>query len=86
MDVCEDLQDLTLDPIPEGGCFECLAVGDTWVHLRYCVTCKKIRCCDDSPNQHSRKHWMADGHNVIRSAEPGEHWAWCFEHDEGIRT
>lgn len=83
---CEHLEDLPLDPMPEGGCFECLAIGDTWVHLRFCVTCRMTRCCDDSKNQHSRKHWMADGHTVIRSKEPGEYWAWCYEHEVGIHT
>ncbi len=86
MAACADLQDLELEPIPEGGCVDCLAIGGRWVHLRYCVTCKMIRCCDDSPNQHSRKHWRADGHGVIRSAEANERWAWCYDHDEGIRT
>lgn len=83
---CEHLIDLPLDPIPEDGCVDCLAIGGTWVHLRYCVDCKMIRCCDDSPNRHARKHAETTPHPVIRSAEPGEHWAWCYTHETGIRT
>ena len=83
---CDHLVDVPLLPMPEGGCFESLAIGDTSVHLRFCVTCQMTRCCDDSKNQHSRKHWMADGHPVMRSKEPGEYWAWCYEHQVGVYT
>lgn len=83
---CEHLADIDLEPIEPGGCVDCLAIGGTWVHLRYCVDCKLIRCCDDSPNQHASKHAASTTHKVIRSAEPGEFWAWCYEHEEGIRT
>jgi len=84
--ICEHLQSMPLDPMPDGGCIDCLAIGDTWVHLRYCVACKQIRCCDDSKNQHSRKHWMSHGHGVIRSREPGETWAYCFPDDSIVNT
>ena len=83
---CDHLEDLPLVDMPEGGCFECLAIGDTWVHLRFCVECEMTRCCNDSKNQHAMKHALADGHPVIRSKEPGEHWAWCYEHETGIQT
>ena len=84
---CEHLKDLELEPIEPGGCVDCIPIGGTWVHLRYCVDCKLIRCCDDSPNQHASKHAAAHpDHPVIRSAEPGEHWAWCYAHESGIRT
>lgn len=84
---CEHLTDLELEPIEPGGCVDCLPIGGTWVHLRYCTSCKTIRCCDDSPNQHASKHTAAHpDHAVIRSAEPGEHWAWCYVHEAGIRT
>ena len=86
-EACEHLIDMDLEPIEPGGCVDCLAIGGTWVHLRYCVDCKMIRCCDDSPNQHSSKHAAATPeHAVIRSAEPGEHWAWCFVHEVLART
>jgi uncharacterized UBP type Zn finger protein len=59
-------------------CEQCVAMGDTWVHLRSCLHCGTVGCCDNSKNQHARKHWEADGHPLIRSAEPGETWRYCF--------
>jgi hypothetical protein len=64
------------DEIP--GCEECLAMGSTWVHLRMCQQCGHIGCCDDSPNRHATAHFAATEHPIIRSAEPGEDWSWCF--------
>ncbi|NQX90670.1 MAG: UBP-type zinc finger domain-containing protein [Flavobacteriales bacterium] len=61
-------------------CEECVKTGSTWVHLRTCQECGVTLCCDDSPNQHARKHSESHGHNVIASAEPGERWLWCYEH------
>ncbi len=81
---CEHLIEVKPDPMPPGGCQECLKIGGTWLHLRFCVECAGTFCCDDSPNQHARKHYGATHHPVIRSKEPGENWAWCFEHDTGI--
>jgi hypothetical protein len=64
---------------PSGeGCVECLAMGDTWVHLRLCRTCGHVGCCDDSKNRHARKHAGSTGHAIISSFEPGEDWSWCF--------
>lgn len=64
---------------PSGtGCEECLATGDTWVHLRLCMQCGHVGCCDDSKNRHSTKHFRATHHPIIRSMEPGERWGWCF--------
>jgi len=79
--LCPELTDVPAEPMPEGGCIECLAMGDTWVHLRYCVTCKETRCCDSSKNKHASKHAAADSHPVVRSKEPGETWAWCYPHE-----
>ncbi len=67
----------TVTPSSEG-CFECLQTGDTWVHLRLCLTCGHVGCCDDSKNRHARKHADASGHPIIRSFEPGENWMWCY--------
>jgi uncharacterized UBP type Zn finger protein len=64
------------------GCQECLASGDAWVHLRLCLSCGHVGCCDDSPNRHGTRHFEATGHPVIKSFEPGEDWAYCFEHQE----
>ncbi len=60
------------------GCEECLATGDTWVHLRLCRTCGHVACCDDSKNRHARKHSVKTKHPIISSFEPGEDWSWCF--------
>ena len=64
---------------PDGdGCAECLAVGDEWVHLRMCMTCGAVRCCDSSKNKHATKHFHRSKHPVIQSFEPGEEWKWCY--------
>ena len=64
---------------PSGeGCVECLATGDSWVHLRLCRTCGHVGCCDDSKNRHARKHYSHTAHPLISSFEPGEDWSWCF--------
>jgi hypothetical protein len=60
------------------GCEECLALGDTWVHLRLCRTCGHVGCCDDSKNKHATKHFHSTGHPIVTSVEPGEHWSWCY--------
>lgn len=60
------------------GCEQCLAVGDSWVHLRTCMTCGQVGCCDSSKNRHAHRHADTAGHPIARSAEPGEDWAWCF--------
>lgn len=82
--ICNHLDNVPLEAMPSGGCTDCLAIGGEWVHLRYCVTCRETRCCDDSPNRHARKHAMRDGHPVVRSKEPGEYWAWCFLDGMGV--
>jgi len=83
---CLHLTTLRVDPMPDEGCGECLAVGDTWVHLRYCVTCGQIGCCDSSKNQHARKHAETSEHHVIRSKEPGETWAYCYADDVAVKV
>jgi CPA2 family monovalent cation:H+ antiporter-2 len=60
------------------GCAECQETGDTWVHLRICLTCGHVGCCDSSKNQHATKHFHASGHPIIQSFEPGESWRWCY--------
>ena len=59
-------------------CEECLQTGDTWVHLRECLTCGYVGCCDSSKNKHATKHFHATTHPVIRSFQPGEDWVWCY--------
>lgn len=66
---------------PTDGCAECLAHGrNDWVHLRLCLTCGRIGCCDSSPGKHATAHYAATGHPVIRSFQPGEAWRWCYVH------
>lgn len=60
------------------GCEECLQTGDSWVHLRLCLTCGHVGCCDASRNRHATKHHMKTSHPIIRSFEPGESWLWCY--------
>jgi uncharacterized UBP type Zn finger protein len=60
------------------GCEECLASGDSWVHLRMCMICGHVGCCDDSPNRHASRHFQAVGHPIVKSFEPGEDWMWCY--------
>jgi Zn-finger in ubiquitin-hydrolases and other protein len=60
------------------GCTECLKIGSRWVHLRQCMQCGEVACCDDSPMRHATAHNHATGHPIIRSLEPGEYWYWCY--------
>jgi uncharacterized UBP type Zn finger protein len=77
---CTHSDQARLFELPERllGCEECLKTGDRWVHLRMCLTCGKIGCCDSSPNRHASRHFREVGHPLVRSAEPGEDWSWCF--------
>src|SRR5258707_15619102 len=70
----------TAIPRPDG-CEECLRTGDGWVHLRLCLTCGHVGCCDDSKNKHATAHFHSAGHPVIESLEPGENWRWCYVND-----
>ena len=65
-------------PTTPDGCEECLATGGRWVHLRRCMTCGHVGCCNSSPNTHATKHFEATGHPLIQSFQPGEDWIWCF--------
>ncbi len=65
---------------PEG-CEECLRSGSHWVHLRLCLTCGHVGCCDSSPMKHARQHAAQSAHPIIASFEPGEDWRWCYAHD-----
>jgi uncharacterized UBP type Zn finger protein len=67
---------------PPKGCEECLATGSQWVHLRVCLTCGHVGCCDSSPNRHATAHNRATKHPVITSGEVGETWAYCYTDDQ----
>jgi CPA1 family monovalent cation:H+ antiporter len=60
------------------GCAECLAAGGHWVHLRLCLSCGHVGCCDSSPGKHATAHFHQERHPVVRSFEPGEEWRWCY--------
>jgi uncharacterized UBP type Zn finger protein len=66
------------------GCEECMKTGDSWVHLRMCLECGKVGCCDSSKNQHARAHFHSAHHPIIQSAERGEDWRWCYIDDSYI--
>ena len=76
---CQHTADL--EPVPARtpqGCEECLKTGSSWVHLRLCLSCGHVGCCDSSPHRHATKHFQHTDHPVIASFEPGERWAWCY--------
>lgn len=76
---CTHLETIKYDvPAKVDGCEECLRSGDSWVHLRLCTSCGHIGCCDSSKNRHATRHFHQTQHPVIRSAEPGEEWFWCY--------
>ncbi|MEU5611137.1 UBP-type zinc finger domain-containing protein [Streptomyces sparsogenes] len=72
------IRDVT--PRTPEGCEECLRLGSPWVHLRLCLTCGHVGCCDSSPLRHARAH-ACEEHPIVRSMEPGEEWRWCFVHE-----
>jgi Na+/H+ antiporter len=77
---CEHLREVRppVEPDLQGECGDCLRDGTTWVHLRMCVLCGHVACCDSSPERHASRHYDETGHEVMRSAETGEDWRWCF--------
>lgn len=72
----DQIRDVT--PRTPNGCEECLKLGDRWVHLRLCLECGHVGCCDSSKNKHATRHFHATKHPVMRSFEPGEAWGWCY--------
>ena len=70
-----------VEPRTPKGCEECLKTGSRWVHLRLCLSCGHVGCCDSSPNRHARKHANTSAHPIVQSFEPGEDWRWCFVDD-----
>jgi uncharacterized UBP type Zn finger protein len=80
MPSCTHLDQIRITELPASveGCEDCLQVGDPWLHLRICLECGKVGCCDDSPNRHATAHAHSSGHPLIRSLQPGETWSWCY--------
>jgi hypothetical protein len=78
---CTHLDHVVVTDLPDAvdGCAECLKIGSPWCHLRMCLECGHVGCCDDSPNRHATRHARASGHPIIRSIQPDEDWSWCYE-------
>jgi len=87
MAACSHLDQVKVLELPDSvaGCEECLATGGAWLHLRICLSCGHVGCCDDSPGRHATAHAQASGHPIIRSIEPGEDWSWCFLDEIAMR-
>ena len=83
---CEHAKSVKIHEVrrPAEGCQDCLAMRGEWVHLRVCLVCGNVGCCDSSPNHHATSHFHSSGHAIITSAEPGETWVWCFTDEEVI--
>jgi uncharacterized UBP type Zn finger protein len=78
MNNCEHLEQAQDFRPKKRVCEDCVKTGDSWVHLRICLTCGHVGCCDSSKNKHATKHYHATTHPIVRSIEPGESWGWCF--------
>jgi uncharacterized UBP type Zn finger protein len=75
---CKHLSEVKVTTTHTRVCQECVDLGDRWVHLRLCLTCGHVGCCDSSKNKHATKHFRTVHHPLMRSIEPGEYWMWCF--------
>ena len=86
MATCTHLGTIEITELPPAvpGCEDCLRIGSPWLHLRICLACGHVGCCDDSPNRHATAHSHGSGHPIIRSLEPGEDWCWCYVDELGM--
>ena len=75
---CNHLDQITVASTHKHVCEECVRLGDPWVHLRLCLVCGHVGCCDASKNRHATRHYQHTAHPLIRSIEPGERWVWCY--------
>jgi uncharacterized UBP type Zn finger protein len=75
---CTHLDQIKFKTTKKHVCDECVKLGDSWVHLRMCLICGNVACCDSSKNKHATKHFHRAKHPLIRSVEPGESWIWCY--------
>ena len=75
---CTHLDGIRVTSTGAHACENCIRTGDRWVHLRMCLTCGHVVCCDSSKNRHATKHFHSTGHPLMRSIEPGETWLWCY--------
>ena len=75
---CTHLDQMTVTTTDKRVCEDCVRIGGRWVHLRLCLSCGHVGCCDSSPNRHATAHWRGTSHPLVRSIEPGEGWIWCY--------
>jgi len=75
---CTHIEQIRTTQTDKNFCEECVKAGDDWVHLRLCLSCGHVGCCDSSPNRHASKHFLKTAHPLVRSIEPGESWVWCY--------
>lgn len=86
MNYCEHVSAITAVTPSADGCEDCLKIGGRWVHLRECMLCGYVGCCDSSPNRHATAHYHSTQHAIIRSFEPGEFWGYCYIDDSFYDT
>lgn len=84
MPACEHFDEIKVFESDVRECRDCVATGSGWVHLRLCLACGYVGCCDSSPNKHTTKHVTSTGHPTVRSLEPGETWGYCYEDDAWV--
>ena len=75
---CKHLDQIKFKTTDKRVCEECVKMGDRWVHLRLCMICGNVGCCDSSKNKHATRHFHQSTHPLVRSIEPGEAWIWCY--------
>jgi uncharacterized UBP type Zn finger protein len=78
MPSCGHLDRIRLTSTGKHVCEDCVRTGDAWVHLRMCLECGHVGCCDSSKNRHATRHFHDTKHALMRSVEPGESWVWCY--------
>jgi uncharacterized UBP type Zn finger protein len=83
-DVCTHLDQVQITKTDKRGCEDCLKIGGKWVHLRLCLICGHVGCCDASKNKHATKHFHGTRHPLVRSIEPGESWVWCYVDEDMV--
>ena len=76
---CTHLNQARVSTTDKRFCEDCIRTGDRWVHLRLCLTCGYVGCCDSSKNRHATKHFQEQQHPLVRSIEAGEAWIWCYQ-------
>lgn len=86
MEYCEHVKTIESVTPSADGCEDCLKTGDQWVHLRLCMECGHVGCCDSSPNRHATKHYHSSHHPIVKSFEPGEEWGYCYPDDMFYET